>query len=236
MKPIIAVELAGYMRSFNECFKSWTNLLDYDNFDFHFFVHTYKESGKLSSRSYEIDSSDIFDFSLLEESVDVKKLIIETTDMSVNLSNWDKSRVKCMYRKILLCNRQRKKYAMTNNIDYAYVLRVRGDLFFTQKINLPKIMDTNEIIVPARWGYVRDNENSGNYRLKEHSWPGTAYDTVVCDQFAIAGLNAMDVYAMTGKTIGTDKIEQYIYQSLALSKIKIEREHFKLGVYNLRHL
>ena len=67
MKPIIAVELAGYMRTFNDSFRSWTNLLDYDNFDFHFFVDTYTESGILPlnpprTQGYDIDKTDIFDF------------------------------------------------------------------------------------------------------------------------------------------------------------------------------
>ena len=237
MKPIIAVELAGYMRTFNDCFRSWTNLLDYDTFDFHFFVETYTESGILpvntgGNTGYKVDKTDIFDFSLLKESVDVKYLGTEETDSAVNLPGWDASRIGCMYRKILRCNKQRRKYAKNNNIDYAYVLRVRGDLFFTQKIDLPKTLDTNEIIVPARWGYVRDHENSGNHHYQEKTWAPKSYDTVVCDQFAIAGLNAMNAYAETGERIGNDLIEQNIYKSLDSSNIKIERKHFKLGVYN----
>jgi hypothetical protein len=239
-KPLIAVQLAGYMRTLNDVFKSWNNLLDHNNFDFHFFVETYIESGTLPidtrrNNGYDIDMSNVYDFSMLKEVADVKYLATEQTTAEMNTKGPQCDgaiRYKNMYRKILNCNNARKEYAKNNNIEYAYVLKVRGELFFTQKINLPTTLDTNKIIVPSRWGYVRGDENNNFKSYRDHGWAPNEYNMVVCDQFAIAGLNAMDAYADTGEKIGYDKIEQYIFKSLNNNNIQIERQDFRLGVYN----
>lgn len=45
MKQKVCVQISGYLRTINDCIDSWSNVLDYDKYDYDFFFHTYKNYG-----------------------------------------------------------------------------------------------------------------------------------------------------------------------------------------------
>ena len=231
MKPKIAVELAGYMRSFNDCYDNWCkNLLNDDRFDFDFFIHTYKEVGMPNKSKFDINVNDLFDFNFLYSRLNIKKIVIEETDRETISVKWDNTRVKLMYRKIFLCNELCKQYEVTTGTKYLYILRVRGDNYFTKKIDLPEHIDSNSIFVPSTWGFT--SNINGAVKYKKNTGGFKDLNKAVCDQFAIAGSNAMDVYANTGNELGDKYIEQYIYQNLYNHNMNITRVCFDQSVYN----
>lgn len=75
------------------------------------------------------------------------------------------------YFKIYKCNEMKKKYAIENNINYDYVIRLRPDFYYDNTINLNKLnLESNTLYAPdqyshglikfllAEWFYFGDNK------------------------------------------------------------------------------
>lgn len=231
MKPKVAIQIAGYLRTFNECFESWKNVLDETKFEFDYFIHTYEESGIPYRSHYDVDIDAKFNFEKYINNLNVKKIVIEKSQKSDVELKWTTRRVELMYRKIYMCNELFKNYTNESNQKYSCILRMRGDLFFTKQIDLPENISENTIYVPLLWGYVDNGDNGKQNRFDK--WPDNALpDQVVCDQFAICDENAINAYARTGIDIGNNLIEQNIYKCLVKHDININRVNFGQGVFN----
>lgn len=231
MKPKVAIQIAGYLRTFNECFESWKNVLDETKFDFDYFIHTYEESGIPNRSHFDIDIDKKFNFEKYVNNLNIKKIVVEKTQKDNVELKWTTKRVELMYRKIYLCNELFKNYTNESNQKYSCILRMRGDLFFTKKINLPEAISKNTIYVPSLWGYV-NKINNNLISVKFDEWSGTQPDQVVCDQFAIGDENAINAYARTGIDIDNNWIEQNIYKCLVKHNININRIDFGQGIFN----
>lgn len=179
MKKRVAVELSGYLRTFDKCYESWNNILDYDNYDYDFFVHTYTKKGITPGYHIPIDHSDDIDVNLLKSSINIKRIVIEEPfDNGVNhmVSGHSTIRVKLMYRKVFLCNKLLKDYIEETGEEYEYVIRIRPDLMFNQKLGIP---------VPQEKTIIGH----------KYSWGNEIVEGTLNDQIAIGDVETMNIYA-----------------------------------------
>lgn len=179
MKKKVAVQLSGYLRTINECIDSWSNILDYDKYDYDFFIHTYKNYG--FSKGFHVDDiedDDLISLDNLKSKINIKQIVVEehTKQGSQILpSGHNKDRVKSMFRKIYLCNHMCQDYCEINNENYDFFIRMRPDIFFTKKINLSNI-EKHTIYV------------------HKFAWDGVVVNGVINDQFAICSKDTINKY------------------------------------------
>jgi hypothetical protein len=148
MKKIkISVEISGYLRTFFENIKSWKeNLLFDDNYEYYLFFHIYDNFGNSSGWTEKIERErKIQDIEIIKNNFKNVEIVTENDDEYevIELENChrsdekiDVSRTMSMFRKIYLCNLQRREYERENNFYFDYSIRIRPDLSFNQKLNL----------------------------------------------------------------------------------------------------
>lgn len=179
MKKKVAVQLSGYLRTINECIDSWSNILDYDKYDYDFFIHTYKNYG-FSKGFYvdDIEDDDLISLDNLKSKINIKQIVVEEHIKPGNKilsSGHNKDRVKSMFRKIYLCNYMCQNYCRDNNKNYDFFIRMRPDIFFTRKIDIGNI------------------EKNTTY-VNKFSWSSHMVDGFINDQFAICSNDTINKY------------------------------------------
>jgi len=215
MKQKAAVQISGYLRTINDCIDSWSNVLDYDKYDYDFFFHTYKNYGFSEGFCFnDIEDDDLIDIDILRSKINIKNIVAEDqikNGTQIMPSGHNTDRVRLMFRKIYLCNEMYKEYCLYNDDVYKFVIRMRPDLFFPRKINF-NINDNNTIYV------------------NKFVWNKEEVDSVVNDQFAICSNDLIDSYC--GLYNEYDKYsnlqpERALFDYINSKKIKIE--YFDFG-------
>lgn len=215
MKKKVAVQISGYLRTINECIESWSNILDYDKYDYDFFIHTYKNYG--FSKGFNVNDiidDDVINIDYLNNLINIKKIIVEDQIKHGNeimTSGHNIDRVKLMFRKIYLCNEMYKEYCLSSNESYEFIIRMRPDIFFSKKINFGV------------------NNNNTVY-VNKFAWGNDVVNGVTNDQFAICSNDSIDSYC--GLFTEYDKYsnlqpEKALYDYINSKKIKIE--YFDFG-------
>jgi hypothetical protein len=147
MKNKISVEICGYLRTFIENIENWKeNLLFDDKYEYHLFFHIYDNFGYSNSWTEKINREHKLQYiEIIKNNFENVDLIIESDEKIdlIKLENFQKldekidvNRTMSMFRKIYLCNLQKREYEIKNNLSFGYSIRIRPDLFFNEKINL----------------------------------------------------------------------------------------------------
>ena len=182
-KKKVAVLLTGYMRTFHDCVGTWKNLMDNEMYEFDFFVHTYKSHGFTKGWNDMIDSKDVVDIERLKETLNIKKIEIEDEIDNHGAripSGHSKSRVKLMFRKFFLCNELLKEHVRETGEEYEFVIRMRPDLVFSEKVILEK---------PSPNSMITSKYIFGN------SYSEESQDEGINDQIAICSIDSIDSYS-----------------------------------------
>jgi hypothetical protein len=178
----IAICISGYLRTFKDCY---LNILDnvIQGHDYDLFIHTYDKLGNSQGFQFEIDVNKDIDLEYLKNLKNLKGLVVEKYDdikylfeNKIKLLYHDPNRFLSMLYKIYQCNELKKKYEIDNDFIYDLVVRTRGDLIFSNKINL-NVKNIN--INSYAWNGISEFENSYLYN----------------DQFAIGSSEIMDYYS-----------------------------------------
>jgi hypothetical protein len=218
LKEKVAIQISGYLRTINDCIDSWSNIFDYDKYDYDFFIHTYKNYGFSKGFNFnDIEDDDLIDIDLLRSKINIKNIVIEEHakyDPDIIHSGHDSNRVRQMFRKIYLCNEIYKKYCLLNGDVYKFVIRMRPDLFFPKKIDF--------------------NISGNTICVNKFAWGNDIVNGVVNDQFAICSNDLIDSYCGLFKEY--DKYsnlqpEKALYTYLNSKKIRVE--YFDFG-YEIR--
>ena len=179
MKKRVAIQISGYIRTFHDCFDSWLNILS-DEYEYDFFVHTYTNHGYSNGFNVDDITNDIsVDVDLLKSRINIKKIILEeqfNNSGSIILSGHTDNRVKLMFRKIYLCNQLCNDYIIETNTKYEFIIRLRPDLFFEEKVIFTQPLE-NSIIV------------------NKFTWGNSCVSNMYNDQIAICHPSVIDTYA-----------------------------------------
>jgi hypothetical protein len=229
----IAVEVSGYMRSFSDFIsENWQHNLINSDYEFDFFISSYIERGMPKTTLYDINLNDKFTSFNALMSLPIKSLVMESTNPNTNFQHWDTSRVAGMFRKIRLCHDTCLNYIQMTNTEYHCYIRLRADIIFGQKIEMPASINSNEIYLPNSWGYYHSDDSTTQNYIINHPFSyreEKQYNDWACDQFAIAGKDAMEAYANTGNEQGTQLIEQNINANLIKHNIIQHKNYYKQG-------
>ena len=207
-KNKVAVQLSGYIRTFHDCFDSWSNILT-DKYEYDFFVHTYENYGYSKGFCFnDISDDELVDIDLLKSKINIKKIVVEkNVDNSGRVipSGHSDNRVKLMFRKIFLCNQIYNNYLIETGDKYDFVIRLRPDLFFNEKVDLYK-PDGNVII------------------FNKYSWGKESIPNTLNDQIAICGGDTINFYSnlFNMNILNNKQPESVLFEYMSNSLIKIE--------------
>jgi len=181
----IAICLSGHLRNFERPAKSLSFIKD--NHDCDIFLHTWDRMGYGSN--YKTDNNqDITEKYLnkiealyqpkkmiIEDSLFIEQLKLESHQYAPHLVNVPKpvGHMASMYYKIYAANEIRRKYSIDTGTKYDWIIRCRPDLLFHGLTHLPPEKTINNVYIPGH--------------LSGHNW--------LCDQFAIALPDEMDLYS-----------------------------------------
>jgi hypothetical protein len=182
----IAVCLSGHLRKFEQTFPA-LHLYLLKNHECDVFISTWDKMGYHSS--YKRDSTDDMTSKYtarVEELYKPKKMIVEGSQFieelkqqgniyAPHLRNEPKhvGHMASMFYKIYAANELRKRYELETGSQYDWVVRCRPDLMFHGTTSFPNNKPPRAIFMPSH--------------LCREGW--------LCDQFAIATSNDMDLYA-----------------------------------------
>jgi hypothetical protein len=221
MKQKVAVQLTGYFRTFHKCVDTWKNLLDYDLYDFDFFIHTYKSHGFSKGFNTEIDSNDEVDFDEVKKKINVKDIVIEDEFYNygeIIPAGHYKNRVMLMFRKFLLCNELQKEYVKKTNEQYEFIIRMRPDLSFNEKVKFTKPNKNTIIFNKYVYSdvYINPFEKEG-----------------LNDQIAICSVDTIDKYSdifNSDNRIFNLQPETALHRHIKEKKINIQLEDLKMNI------
>lgn len=181
----VAICLSGHLRRFERAAPSLLSFVK-SNHDCDIFIHTWDKMGYASA--YKADSTQDNTakyLSRIEQIYKPKKIIVEDSTFIEQLKlQGDQyaphligvpkpvGHMASMFYKIYAANELRKQYELEHNIQYDWIIRCRPDLLFTEAVTLPVSSGPTEVFLPQH--------------LCGHEW--------LCDQFAIAKPEAMDLY------------------------------------------
>lgn len=216
MKKKVAVQITGYLRTINDCIDSWVNILDYNLYDYDFYIHTYKNYGFSKGFNVnDIEDDDLINIDDLRNKINIKNIVVENQlshGSQIMASGHNMDRVKLMFRKIHLCNEMYREYCLSNNESYEFVIRMRPDIFFDKKVNFDFNIENNTIYV------------------SKFAWGNQIVGGVLNDQFVICSNDSIDKYC--GLFNEYDKYsnlqpEKALYEYINSKQIKIE--YFDFG-------
>jgi hypothetical protein len=222
IKKKVAVQLTGYIRTFFECFDSWSNLLDYDMYDFEFFIHTYKKHGFSKGFNTEIDCNDEIDIEKIKKNIKVIRIVVEDDNFDnygEKMPIWGhyKNRVNLMFRKFFLCNEIFKDYVNETGENYEYVIRMRPDLVFYEKVNLYK---------------PKENTIIFNKYVYHRHYIDPSIGEGLNDQIAICSIDSIDKYSniFNSEHIVNTQPETALHRHIKDKSINIELIDLKMYI------
>jgi len=182
----IAICLSGHLRRFE---LTAANLLKYvkSNYECDIFLHTWDRMGYTSVYKTDITQDLTHKYlSRIEHLYKPKKIIVENSlfieelklqgdQYAPHLKGGPKpvGHMASMFYKIYAANELRKQYELESGSKYDWVIRCRPDLLFHGLTNIPLEKTNNIVYVPKH--------------LSGNNW--------ICDQFAIALPEEMDLYS-----------------------------------------
>jgi hypothetical protein len=176
----VAVEISGFIRGFEKCVPSWVNFLNPSN-TYDFFLSTYSVYGFNNHNHMDFDVDDHVDFDSI---ITPLKEYGNVCGLTINEPS-EENRYKQMFDRISevhdLCKSSGRKYD--------YVVRIRPDIYFSDKLKI-RTPEMDEAVFPLRWGFCEFA------RVEDCRWTG---GHGLCDQMAVCGWEAMQVYADIGK-------------------------------------
>lgn len=182
----IAICLSGHLRRFERTAGSLLNYVK-ANHECDIFIHTWDKMGYASAYKTDLIQDNTSKYlSRVEHYYKPKKIIVEDSmfiehlkmqgdQYAPHLKNVPKhvGHMASMFYKIYTANELRKQYELETSTKYDWIIRSRTDLLFSEPVKLPDSSTENEIFMPQH--------------LCGHAW--------LCDQFAIAKPDAMDLYS-----------------------------------------
>lgn len=182
----IAICLSGHLRRFEATASSLLSQVKADH-DCDIFIHTWDRMGYSSAYKTDFIQDITLKYSprithhyhpkkiIIEDSMFVEELKRQGDQYAPHLRGVPKhvGHMASMFYKIYAANELRKQYEVESGIKYDWIIRSRTDLLFHEKINFPEDKSPSNIYIPKHLSGV--------------NW--------LCDQFAIATPDAMDLYA-----------------------------------------
>ena len=225
----ISVEICGYLRTFIENIENWKeNLLFDDKYEYHLFFHIYDNFGYSNSWTEKIErDSKLKNIEIIKNNFENVDIIIENDEGFdiIKIENCQKSddkidvnRTMSMFRKIYLCNLQKREYEVKNNLSFDYSIRSRPDLFFNKKINIDTFINkyNNFLILNIiPW-------ENGDYFINHQ---------VYNDQFAFGDSDSIntysDIYLKVGDYVKECKFhsETLVYHHLKITNQNVIKEN-----------
>lgn len=225
----ISVEICGYLRTFIENIENWKeNLLFDDKYEYHLFFHIYDNFGYSNSWTEKIErDSKLKNIEVIKNNFENVDIIIENDEGFdlIKIENCQKSddkidvnRTMSMFRKIYLCNLQKREYEVKNNLSFDYSIRSRPDLFFNKKINIDTFINKyNNFLILN----ITPWEN-GDYFINHQ---------VYNDQFAFGDSDSIntysDIYLKVGDYVKECKFhaETLVYHHLKITNQNVIKEN-----------
>ena len=133
---------------------------------------------------YDCDPNDKVDFDRVKEEIEEYGSLCELRTQMPS----DEPRYKQMFNRIKEAHELCKSW----NDDYSYIIRIRPDIFMSDKISLI-VPECDAAIFPERWGFCEDPTP------ESCRWQDEAQSVGLCDQMAVCGLEAMQTYSDIAK-------------------------------------
>jgi hypothetical protein len=204
----IAICLAGYLRTFEQCWPSILKNVIQDH-DFDIFIHTYNKLGNgQHGWRFPISQTEPINTNFLLSLPNLRTLEIEDwNDIKYKFENFlsmeegsailpeNVNSMVASFYKVYKCNELKKQYEKENNFVYDVVIRMRPDIFFEKKVNLK--IDKNKILINAYpWG-DEDWVHNDIYKNPKEMWAEKQEQikTILNDRFAAGSSENIDYLA-----------------------------------------